>query len=607
MMKTEINRISVSKTERAVKTLGLIKELEKFAACYQRNGGTRTDAICVFAAQHQVGRSSLFRWITKYRDKGLEGLIDSRGGDHVNREQFSPEAFALFKSMYLTEQRLSVKLCWQNINYVNHTESREWKIPSLRVTHNYIERHIPYPVKVLHREGVAAYEAKCAPYIQRDPDSVEPGQVWVGDHHQLNCWVRYRGKWVRPWITAWQDMRSRTIVGWCFSALPNQTTILRAAKRAIEKYGPPESVKIDNGKDYDSEAWTGTTKKRRRGAIKAGYIDERMVAGLYAMLDITISFAIPYHPQSKPIERWFDTLDCQFVKTLDTYCGKDAARKPEHLSDMLGSDRAIAEAYELDEFAEIADRYIEVFNNSSHTGHGMNGMSPANVLATRQSKRVLAEGVLDLLAKMWSGELIIGKNGVRFNKMYYGQYNQELLFRQRQKVRVCYDPDDLRSIHVYDALSMKLITIAEQNQLVAYGRAVAEDDLRQAMRQKARAVRSVREYTDNQLAAITDLPTLAIKAMRAQQQQPQPQRAAPTIKPVRTLLDGQVKEHKRKQTLRKLKKAVGAEGMETDLDFDWSLLKTHNKYEGVDLEFDWEAAKRHNKYEHIDLFTGEEI
>ncbi len=140
--------------------------------------------------------------------------------------------------------------------------------------------------------------------------AVAAGQIFVGDHHMFNCWVWNRGRWVRPWITAWGDFRSRAIVGFYITEAPNQTTIMRAFKRAIEIYGPPDSVKIDNGKDYDSEMWTGITKAKRR-ALKKGYLDEMLVAGIYAMMDIGVSFAIPYHPQSKPVERFFDTMDRQ--------------------------------------------------------------------------------------------------------------------------------------------------------------------------------------------------------------------------------------------------------------------------------------------------------
>lgn len=260
--------------------------------------------------------------------------MDLRGRNCDIEEQISPDAFDLFKSMYLTQQRLTVKTCWQNINYENRNQNRGWRIPCLSGMYRYIEKHIPLPVQILHREGLTAYEAKCAPYVEIDPDSIEPNQVWVGDHSQFNCFVRYQNKLIRPWITAWEDLKSRMLVGWHISAVPNQTTILLSMKRAIEKFGPPESVKIDNGKDYDSELFTGTTKKIRK-ALSKGYIDEKMLAGIYAMMDISVSFAIPYNAKAKRIERLFATIDSQFTATFDLYCGEDAKRKPEDLVEKI--------------------------------------------------------------------------------------------------------------------------------------------------------------------------------------------------------------------------------------------------------------------------------
>jgi transposase InsO family protein len=444
---------------------------------------------------------------------------------------------------------------------------------------------------VLHREGLAAYEAKCAPYIERDPDSIEPGQAWVGDHHQFNCWVRYRNTWVRPWITAWEDMRSRMIVGRTISAGPNQTTILTAMRQGIDRCGPPDSVKIDNGKDYDSEAWTGTTKVRRRATAK-GCIDEQFVAGIYAMMDIAISFAQPYHPQSKPIERWFDTLDCQFTKTIPTYCGKDSDRKPEYLADMLKSDKALAEAYSMVDFTELVDRYIEVYNNTAHTGAGMEGRSPAQVMATRQSRRVLKTGVADLLMQVWSKELTIGKNGICFKGLRYGQYCHELLWNQGKKVRVSYNPDDVSRISVYDATNLQFICCAEQNQLVGYG-PVGEEHLREGMRRKGQVLRVAKQYRKTQRDAFADLPTLAIRAQQ-EAQQAEAEETVATMRPVPTVLDGQVVIQRQVATRRAVKKAAGAENMETVPDFDLGYdifeirPKEKSKYDGIQLVKLWD-------------------
>ena len=584
----ELAGVAVDKRDEAMRRAGLIREFEKFAGSWMQNGNTRGVAMEAFGKLHGIGKRSLERWIGRYRAAGIAGLVDTRGGRAWD-DTISEEAWEYFKSMYLTGQQLSVKLCWDNINYINSEQKRGWTIPAIGSMYRLIDKRLPLGVKVLHREGMAAWEARCAPYIQNDPDSVEPGMVWIGDHHQCDCWVRHRGNWVRPWLTSWEDMRSRAQVGWHFSGGPNQVTILIAMRRGIEKYGPPQTAKIDNGKDYDSEMWTGTTKQKRR-AIKAGYIDQPFVAGLYAMLDIGVSFAIKYHPQSKPVERFFDTFEGQFCKTLPTYCGKDTVRRPEDLFDYLKTDKAIGEAYSLEEFAKAAGEYIEtVYNKQAHRGRGMEGRSPGEVMNTRTSRRVVREGVLDLLMRVWSGELVVGKNGVQFKGLWYGQYDSELLSKQGKKVRVAYDPDDLRTVHVYDAATMRLITIAEQNQLIAYGGPVGEENLREAMRQKSQARKVAKAYVDTRLTANMDITSLTIKAQQQRiiedNRKRQESQAAQAVglRPVITPLDGQVEHHDKLAMQRKARKAAGAEGL-ADLDMDLGSIRRQNKA-WRDMEF----------------------
>jgi putative transposase len=449
--------------------------------------------------------------------------------------------------------------------------------------YNLVSKRIPLPAQILHREGQAAYDAKCAPYIQTNPDSIEPGQIWVGDHSQFNCWIRHRGQWIRPWLTAWEDMRSRVIVGWHISLSPNQTTILLAMKRGIKTYGPPDSVHIDNGRDYSSEMWTGATKAVRK-VLRKGYIDKLGLTGLYAMMNIAVSFAIPYHPQSKPIERFFDTVDCQFTKTITTYCGKDTERKPEGLKDLLTSQKVIDGALDLNEFSGLFERYIEVYNNSSHSGVGMDGRSPAQVLATRTSKRIILDDALELLAKGWSGELIVGKNGVRFKGIYFGQYSTDLLACYGKSVRLAYDPDDLRRVDIYDAVTLKLITIAEQNEFVNYGSAANEGQLRNATQQKSRALKMAKGYRDSSLIANTDLTSLVIKAMQAEQIASDKEQANPMLRPVLTPLDGQVSAHKQLRAKAKLTARL----KESKLDINLDILKPQQKH--FDLQLFGRAA-----------------
>ena len=583
-----LQNVSQKKRQLALERLGLVREYEKHLARikgqWEKEG--RKDhtsyALADFARIQGIGVRTLQRWIRNFREDGIDGLIDRRG--EINQQaQITEEAWEFFCNFYLDKKQPSAKLGWQMIRYQSQSENRGWRIPSLRNMYRLIDERIPQGVLIMHREGIAAWEAKCAPYIKNDPESVEPGAIWIGDHHQCNCWVRYRNRWVRPWITTWQDWRSRLQVGWHISAGPNQTTIMRAMKRGLDRYGPPEMAKIDNGRDYDSEMWTGTTKQKRR-AIKKGELDEIMIAGLYALMDINVSFAIPYHPQSKPVERFFDTLDRQYCKTLDSYCGKDAARKPAEVETMLKSKTALEEAMSLEEYAERCTEYIEtVYNLSAHKGAGMEGRSPADVMNERSSRRVLREGVLDLLLRVWSGELKIGKNGVNFKKLWYGQYNEELLLRFGKTVRAAYDPDDMSRLWIYDAKTLRLITIAEQNRLVAYKDKLAEEHLREGMKAKGRAKRIAKEYVDAAMVAQMDLTELALRAQQADARpKPEPERLV-SMRPVATVMDDQVKEHERQESQVILRKAVGAE-VTQELQFDLGILnerkrqRAYNRY-----------------------------
>jgi hypothetical protein len=573
-----IKGVAAGKREAAINRLGIIKQFEVFAAGYVRQGGNRSDAIKVFAGQADVPRTTLYRWIQRYSDQGLLGLVDSRGGGRSG-DVVSPDAFEFFKSLYLTQQRKTIKSCWRDTIYMANSEKEDWTVPPYAAMARYVQKAIPYAVQVLYREGIAAYEAKCSPYILTDPDSVEPGQVWIGDHHKCNCFIRHRNKWIRPWVTAWMDMRSRTMVGWDVNAGPNQVTIMQAFKRAAQEFGPPDSVKIDNGKDYDSEMWTGTTKLRRRKAAAAGYIDEKTAAGLYAMMDVGVSFSIPYHPQSKAIERFFDTLDIQIITSMTTYCGKDSTRVPDDLNNKFKSERFIDKAMGLEDFASLIGKYMAVYNTNSHTGRGMDGRSPNEVMSTRTSKRVLAAGVLDLVARCWSGELKIGKNGVKFNKMWYGQFDMDLLVNQDRMARVAYDPDDLRTVNVYDAVTMKLIAEASQAELIGYGDKVSEEALREAMRHKANTVKVLKAYRDKSQTANMDIPALTIKAMAAGAKESRSKDSNITaVKPVSTPFDRQVKEHER----RLFKKAVGS-GLTEELDFDLDAM-CKQKHEGSSVK-----------------------
>src|SRR4030042_216793 len=76
----ELSGIEEDKKEKALKKLGILKQLEQFAAAWQQNGSSRAEAIKVFCGQNNLKPRSLYRWQAEYRQEGLVGLVDERGG-----------------------------------------------------------------------------------------------------------------------------------------------------------------------------------------------------------------------------------------------------------------------------------------------------------------------------------------------------------------------------------------------------------------------------------------------------------------------------------------------------------------------------------------------
>jgi len=599
-----LGEVAADKLEDAQRKAGIITAAEEFAAAAVREGGIRSNAIAAFCLQRQIGTNTFYRWRQAWRTFGIMGLVDSRGKGRYESDTISVAAFEWFKSAWLVPQQPPVKMIWQTLNHYSQQHGKGWQIPSLRTMYELVEKRIPMPAQILFRQGQAAYNARCAPYILTDFDSIQPGQIWTGDHHEFDCKIRHQGQWVRPWITAWQDMRSRAIVGHHISLSPNQTTIMLAFRNGCKQYGPPETCHVDNGKDYSSQMFTGVTKAQRR-VLGKGYLDEDALQGLYAMMNIQISFAIAYHPQSKPIERGFATFASQFSKMMPTYCGPDTSRKPEDHQEFLAKRETIEKAETLESFTALFDRYVAAHNATAHTGDGMDKRSPNEVMATRKGVRVLVDGVLDLLCRVWSGKLTVSKNGVKFKNLWFGQYEVELMAQQGKTVRVSYDPQDLTSVQVYDE-TWNLITIAEQAKLVRYGLGADETALRDASAAKARARKVVKGYRDASRTANMNLLDLTIEAMEKNQRPDPEPTESPMLRPAATALDGQVAKVRQKQVARAVRKAAGAEQVThvTDLKLDWRDLKQDEPTDTTDYGFDFRKMKRREETVDLRLFDN---
>ena len=521
-----------------------------------------------------VARRTLYEWESRYRAAGLAGLLDRRGGsagetDGGGANPTDDPFLDCILSLYLMPAKLSKKSCWKMA--CQKARENGWKIKQYRTVCLAVER-LPTSLLVKRRDGEDAYVARCEPSIERDYSTLHSNEIWCGDHHQFDVMVNDHGQIVRPWLTAWMDMRSRRIVGACIAGhAPNQNSILSALRGGILDNGIPESVYIDNGKDYDSYAFHGRTKQERwkiqRGRVE---IEEGRITGIFNHLACRAHFCWAYHGQSKPIERFFGTLEDHFGRTWPTYCGNKPDNKPEILPQQLAGGAAPT----LEEFTRAFFAWLEAgYHAAAHSGDGMGGQNPAHVYATSwngHSKRTATAELLDLLLLKQSRPVRVTKNGVRWNGLQYGQYEPALFPLLGKEVYLRVDERDISSVQIWTE-DDRFKCIAPANARIPAN--ASEQILRDAIAQKKGHRKLMRDYIQKRPRMIEDIPDLMIRAAveqkrRRLQESPSPDAGPAGIKPIRTALEGELPALQRAMEWRKpLKRTVGAESLDSEPDY----------------------------------------
>jgi hypothetical protein len=319
-------------------------------------------------------------------------------------------------------------------------------------------------------------------------------------------------------------MRTRKVLGYEVAAIPSSDTINLSLKRTIERYGAPEHIIIDNGRDYSAKHFTGGQTKRFRFKV-----NEDELAGVYKLLGIEPHFAIPANAQAKPIERWFLTLEEHFDKAFPAYRGHHILDRPE------GVDRRItkqADRYVMDwdKFVACADNYIERYNQDhAHQGHGMDGRSPNEVwneyFASHAQRRV-SPSALRLLMMKSSRPIKVGRFGITaFNGRYRSPELMEL--QGKDKVFYRYDPADLSILYIYSSEN-EFLCLAERTDRTAWNDETAYHEIRKLEKKKKQALKAQRAAAENLVqvnfgyekrepsGAHPDTPAKVVRVLRTQ-------------------------------------------------------------------------------------------
>lgn len=322
----------------------------------------------------QTSATSIIRARKLLAEHGIEGLL-AQWGRNRGATAVRDDWYAYFRACYMKERGPSPRFCWQQtLGFATESEPDldAEQFPSASAFVRRLITQEGRPAIDLARNGRKLWLNNHSFYIKRDWSNVLAGQVWVGDHHQLDvCAELPNGDLVYPWLSAWADAKSGRLVGWEMRGDdPDTDSILMSFHRAGRENPLCSLAQIDNGKDYRSRSVSGGLRRFRFD------LDTPRVQSMFEMLKIEVHFALPYNARAKVIERMFRTLKQWLSASMPGYRGGNAAERPAELKDTIAARGVLP----IGELYKVVSQYVsEVANRTAVTSGHRAGRCPDEV------------------------------------------------------------------------------------------------------------------------------------------------------------------------------------------------------------------------------------
>lgn len=477
----------------------------------RQKGGRMEEVAARYGADSVV---TVYRWIEKYQKGGTLALMrklprlgvgtvrrsmdedQERFGRKLYLQLTKPDAAQVYKKLKKWRERQGLSCCSQATFYRFIDD---------------LERYEP-DLACLAREGEEEYMKKFAIKATREePDYVN--EVWEGDHHKLDVFIKYNGRPVRAWLTIWLDVCSRVVAGFTVSVQANGQTIALATRHAAlpkactgwdgpvskamtaaleglawepaelsEKagdplpfFGLPKTLYIDNGEDYKAKLKTG--KKHD------GWEYGREMRSICELLHIQALFCTKYSPWAKGhCERWFRTFTNQFTRYLPGACGSDNEDRPAGLD-----EKAMAQAealLNLEELCRLIEMYLWEYHNTEHSTLGMTPLE--KYLCTPKVREEMPDPrAFDICLMDVERAKVTGSGIQRFGTAGRPRWykNEALDGLAGQWVVIRYDPNRIGEILVFSVKTGDYICTAANTELLAWG--ASKKDLEQFCRRRA--------------------------------------------------------------------------------------------------------------------------
>lgn len=368
-------------------------------------------------------------------------------------------------------------------------------LPNYSSFYRRVQTDIPKPLEIMGREGMKAFNDRCGTYIRRTYEGMMSNEWWIADNHTFDVMTKGKdGQIHRLYLTAFFDARSGIFTGCYVTSAPSSQATLIALRKGILKYGIPENIYVDNGREFLTRDVGGLGHRQKKSTK-----NEFNPPPVFQRLGIHMTNAIVRNAKAKIIERRFRDVKERLSKLFSTYTGGNVLEKPERLKSVLKSDSVPTD----EEFTKaVEDILTYYFNERAYSGAVSKDSGKTRMRVFEENlheKRVASEADLNLLLMRSTRSQKVGRRGVHVKiageSIDYTCDELKTLYFDKS-VYCRYDPENMATVRVYDLDDNYLMTVPAENEaILEYG--ASKDKIARAVKK----TRSFEKLTREQLKA----------------------------------------------------------------------------------------------------------
>lgn len=431
-----------SAKDKAGARLAAVREVEGL----ETGGMTRDLACAQVARRHGVSTRTMWNWIGLVEGVRADDRLPYLAPRHAAAQRkirfadCDDDFMDVLKADFLRLEAPAFTACYRRA--VRVANKQGWQVLTEKTARRRLDRDVSALTQLYCRKGIEAVK-RLYPAQTRDRTALHAMEAVNADYHRFDVFVRWPdGQIVRPQMVAFQDIYSGRLLSWRVDQTPNKVGVQLALGDMVERFGIPDHVLLDNGREFANKFLTGGVPTRFRFKIK-----DDDIPGILPTLGCEVHWATPYSGQSKPIERAFGDL-CEDVAKDPRFAGAYTGNRPDAKPENYGNA-----AIPLERFLEVLAEGIEEHNTrGGRRGQTTEGRS---ILETFEASYAVApvRKATEEQRRLW----LMGAEGLRADSRnglvrFHGNefWSDWMHAIAGEKIVARFDPADFRTgLHIY--------------------------------------------------------------------------------------------------------------------------------------------------------------